>query len=132
MPEDLKLLRSLLGWSVLRKFLADMIKRIRPITFLLKQGVKSVFTPATEAIVRQLLAKVAQPPVFVCPWYALTGTRSPKTPVLFSCTATQASTASEPPSNKEKKDTTIRLWFSSIATGLNRVKIPKQRYQITM
>ena len=51
MPTDLKQLRSLLGGpSYYSKFLRDMAKRIRPITSLLKQGVKFVFTPALENI----------------------------------------------------------------------------------
>ena len=39
MPLDIKQLRSLLGGlSYYRKFLADMTKRVRSITSLLKQG----------------------------------------------------------------------------------------------
>ena len=66
MPEDLKQLRSLLGrFSYYRKFLRDMAKRIRPITSLLEQSVKIVFTPPMEAIVRELLAELYTPPVLV-------------------------------------------------------------------
>ena len=73
MPTDLKQLRSLLGGpSYYSKFLRDMAKRIRPITSLLKQGVKFVFTPALENIVRELLAEKATPPVLVYPkWDAV-------------------------------------------------------------
>ena len=62
MPADLKQLRSLLGGlPYYRKLLRDIAKRIRPITSLLKQGVKFVFTPATETIVRELLAEFSTP-----------------------------------------------------------------------
>ena len=55
-----------------------MAKRIRPITFLLKQGVKFVFTPAMEAIVRELLAELSTPPLLVCPnWDGVTENSRP-------------------------------------------------------
>ena len=80
MPEDLKQLRSLFrGLSYYKKFLYDMPKRIRPITSLLKQGVKFVLTSAMEAIVRELVAELFTPPVLT-----LTETASPTTPALFS------------------------------------------------
>ena len=73
MPSDLKQLRSLLGClSYYRKIFADMAKRIGPITSLLKQGVKSVFTPSMENIVRTLLEELSAPPVLVYPdWDAV-------------------------------------------------------------
>ena len=68
MPEYLKELRSLLGsLSYYRKLLRDMAKRVRPITSLLKQGVKFVFTPAMEAIVLERLAELSTPLVLVYP-----------------------------------------------------------------
>ena len=67
-PKNLKQVRSLLGdYSEYRKFLRDMAKRIWPIISLVKQGVKFVFTPAMETIVRELLAELSTPPVPVCP-----------------------------------------------------------------
>ena len=73
MPRNLKQLRSLLGGiSYYRKFLPDMSKRIRPITALLKKGVIFSFTPSMEAIVRDILAELAAPPVLVFPdWGAV-------------------------------------------------------------
>ena len=68
MPLDIKQLRSLLrGLPYYRKFLYDMAKRVRPITSLLKQGVKFVFTPGMEAIVRTLLEELSAPPVLLYP-----------------------------------------------------------------
>ena len=56
-PSDLKQLRSILGGlSYYRKFLADMAKRVRSITSLLKQGAKFVFTPPMETIGRWRLS----------------------------------------------------------------------------
>ena len=79
MPEDLKQLRSLLGGlSYYGKFQRDMAKRIQPITSFLKQGVKFVFTPAMEAIVRELLAELSTPPVLVYPnWDGVTDNSRP-------------------------------------------------------
>ena len=79
MPRDIKQLRSLLGgFSYYRKFLDDMAKRIRPITALLKKGVKFVFTPAMEAIVRKLLEDLSAPPVLVYPdWDAVADNSRP-------------------------------------------------------
>ena len=72
MPTDLKQLRALLGGlSYYRKFLRNVAKRIRPITSLIKQGVKFVFTPAMKTIVREMLTE-STPPVLVCPnWDAV-------------------------------------------------------------
>ena len=47
------------------KCLHDMANRTRPIASLLGQGVKIAFAPATEAIVRELLAELSTPPVFI-------------------------------------------------------------------
>ena len=47
-------------------------------TFLLKQGVKFVFAPAIEAIVRELHAELSTPPVLVDPnWDAVTDDSRP-------------------------------------------------------
>ena len=52
MPRDLKQVRAVLGGvGYYRKFLRDLSKRIRPITSLLRKGVKFEFTPAMEVIV---------------------------------------------------------------------------------
>ena len=60
MTKGLKQLRSLLGdLSYYSKSLAEMAKRMRPITSLLKQGVKYLFTPAMEVIVRKLLEELS-------------------------------------------------------------------------
>ena len=79
MTLDLKQLRPLLGGlSYYRKLVADMAKRIGPITSLLKQGVKFVFTSAMESIVRTLLEKLSEPPVSVYPdWDAVADNSHP-------------------------------------------------------
>ena len=52
LPRDLKEVRAMLGGvGYYRKFLRDLSKRIRPITSLLRKGVKFEFTPAMEVIV---------------------------------------------------------------------------------
>ena len=62
-----------------------MVKRIRPITSLLKQGVKFGFTPAIETAVRELLAELFTPPVFVYPdWDAVSDNFRP---FLLHCDA---------------------------------------------
>ena len=85
-PFDLKKLRSLLGGlSYYRKFPADMASRIRPIPSLLKQGVKFVFTPSMEIIVRTLLEELSAPPVLVYPdWDAVADNSRP---FLLYCNA---------------------------------------------
>ena len=56
MPKNLKRVRALMGGvGYYRKFLPNLSKRIRPLTALLRKGVKYVFTPAMEVIVRQIL-----------------------------------------------------------------------------
>ena len=50
---------------LLQEILRDLSKRMRSITSFLKQGVKFVFTPVIEAIVRELLAELTTPPVLV-------------------------------------------------------------------
>ena len=79
MSSDLKQLRSLLGdLSYYSKFLEYMAKRIRPITSLLKHGVKFIFTPSMEIIVRTLLGGLSAPPVLVYPdWDAVADNSRP-------------------------------------------------------
>ena len=80
MPNDLNQLRSTLSGalSYYKKFLRDIAKRMRPITPLLKQGDKFVFTPALQAIVRKLLTELTTPTVPVYPnWDAATGNSRP-------------------------------------------------------
>ena len=79
MPLGLKHLRSLLdGLSYYRNFLPDMAQRTRLNAALLKKGVKFLFTPTMEGIVREVLAEYAAPPVLVFPdWDAVDdGSRS--------------------------------------------------------
>ena len=53
-------------------FLPNMAKRVRPLIAQLKKGVPFVFTSQMEAIVRDLLAKLAKSPILVFPdWGAL-------------------------------------------------------------
>ena len=66
MPSDIKQLRSLLGGlSYYRKFLPNLARRIRRAMGLLKKGAVFTFTPDMERIVRELLAKLAAPPILV-------------------------------------------------------------------
>ena len=59
MTKGIKQLHSFLeGLSYYCKFLLNLAKRIRPITALLKQGAKVVFTPDMEAVTRSLLAEL--------------------------------------------------------------------------
>jgi len=73
------------GLSYYRRFLKNMAKRVRPLTALLKKGVPFVFTSEMEAIVRDLLAELAKPPILVFPdWKAVEdGSR----PLLLCCDA---------------------------------------------
>ena len=65
-PLDLKQVRALLGSvGYCHKFLRDLSKRIRPITSILRKGVKFEFTPAMEVIVRNILVELADPPILV-------------------------------------------------------------------
>ena len=72
-PTPKNQIRALMGGvGYYRKFLPDLSKRIRPLTARLRKGVKYVFTPAMEVIVRQLLAELATPPILVFPdWDAV-------------------------------------------------------------
>ena len=78
MPTDVKQVRALMGGiNYYRKFLPDLSKRLRPINALLRKGVKFVFTPDMEKLVREILAELTTPPVLVFPdWDAVAdGTR---------------------------------------------------------
>ena len=59
-PKNLKQVRALVGG-------VGYYRKIRPLTALLRKGVKYVFTPAMEVIVRQILAELAAPPILVFP-----------------------------------------------------------------
>ena len=68
MPRDLKQERALLdGVGYYSKFLRCLSKRIRPITSLLRKGVKFEFTPAMEVSEPEIIAELAPPPIFVLP-----------------------------------------------------------------
>lgn len=68
MPPDLKQLGFLLGGlSNDRKFLNVTSKRIRPITPLLTKGIQFSFTASMGLTVRELVAKLSDPPVLVSP-----------------------------------------------------------------
>ena len=96
-PKNKKQPRSLLGViGYYRKILKNLSTRLLPINALLKQGVKFVFTPEMEDIVRQTLNEAATPRT----WSTRTGTPSPTASALFAFTATPASTGSGQPSSK--------------------------------
>ena len=62
-PKDVKQVRALMGGiSYYRKVLPDLPKRLRPINSLLLKGVKFLFTPAMEKLVREILAVVLPTP----------------------------------------------------------------------
>ena len=88
MPRDLKQFRALLsGVGYYRKFLRDLSKRIRPITSLLRKRVKFEFTPATEIIVREIVAELAAPPNLVFPdWDAVVDGSRPFHVYCDACT----------------------------------------------
>ena len=68
MPQNQKQVRALIGGiNYYGKFLKNLSKRLRPINALLKQGVKFAFTPAMEAIIRDILRELGQPPILVYP-----------------------------------------------------------------
>ena len=66
LPRDLKEVRAMLGGvGYYRKFLRDLSKRIRPITSLLRKGVKFDFTQAMDVVLRQILVELDAPPFLV-------------------------------------------------------------------
>ena len=93
-----------------------MAKQIRPITSILKRGVKFVFTPAMETIVRELLAELSTPPVLVYPnWDAVSDISRP---FILYCDASDASVDGFGATlEQEQADHTIRsIVFTSRAT----------------
>ena len=68
MSKSVKQIRALLGGiGCYRKFLENLSTQLRPITALFKQGDKFLFIPAMEAVVRQILRKLATPPILILP-----------------------------------------------------------------
>ena len=68
MPRDLKQVRALLTVvGQYCKLLRNLSTRIRPITSLLRKGVKFEFTPTMEVIEGKILAEFATPPTSVFP-----------------------------------------------------------------
>ncbi|CAB1118696.1 unnamed protein product [Ectocarpus sp. CCAP 1310/34] len=85
MPTDLKKLHSLLGGlSYYRSFVKNLSKRVRPVTTLKKNSFFT-FTSDMEAIVREILKELFEPPILVFPdWKAIEdGTR----PLRLHCDA---------------------------------------------
>ena len=72
MPRDVSQLRSLLGGlSYYRQYLPNLAQTLKPLTTLLKKGVKFVFTSEMETTVRGLLDALSRPPILVFPdWSA--------------------------------------------------------------
>ena len=101
MPTNVKQTRALLrGNGYHRKFVENLSTRLRPIAALLKQGAEFLFTPAMEAMIRQVLHELDTSPILVIPdWDAGT------TPALSACTVTPAAMVLAPPSSR----TTRRL-----------------------
>ena len=93
--------------------MADMAKIIRPITSLLKQGVKFVLTTPMETIVRTLLEELPAPPVLVYPdWDAVADNSRP---FLLYCDASVDGFGTI--LEQEQKDSLIRpIVFISRAT----------------
>ena len=111
--KDLKRYSPFWAYSYCRKFLRDMAKRIRSITSLLKQGVKLVFAPAMEAIVRKILAELTTPPILTYPnWDAVTDNSHPF--LLYRDASVDGFSAAL---EQEQDDHTIRpITFTSHAT----------------
>ena len=60
------------GVGYYHKIPPDLSKRILPLTALPRKGVKYIFTPATEVILRQTNAELAAPSILVFPvWDAV-------------------------------------------------------------
>ena len=73
MPRDLKTGARPPGRvGYYRKFLRNLSKRICPITFLLRKGVKFECTPAMEVVVREIISELTAPPILVfSDWHAV-------------------------------------------------------------
>ena len=86
MPKNLNQVRALMGGGgYYRKFLPNL--STDPLTALPRKGVKYVFTPAMEVIVRQILAELAAPPVLVFPdWDAVADGSRPSHVYCDTCT----------------------------------------------
>ena len=68
MPKDVSQLRSFPGGlSYYRQYLPNLARQLKPLTTLLKRGVKFEFTPTMEKTFRDLLAHLSSPPVLVYP-----------------------------------------------------------------
>ena len=66
MPRDVSQLRSLLGGlSYYHQYLPNLAQNLKPLTTLLKEGVKFVFTSEMEKIVREQLDTLSKPPILV-------------------------------------------------------------------
>ena len=64
--------RALMGGNYYRNILPDVSRRLRPITSLLRKGVKFAFAPAMEKLVGKILVELATPPILVFPnWDAV-------------------------------------------------------------
>ena len=74
MPTDVKQMRALMGGvNYYRKVLPDLSKTLRSIDALLRKRVKFAFMHPMEKLVREIVAEITTPPVFVCPnWDAVT------------------------------------------------------------
>ena len=67
-PRDVSQLRSLLGGlSYYRQYLPNLAQNLKPLTTLLKKGVKFVFTSEMEMIVREQLDTLSKPSILVFP-----------------------------------------------------------------
>ena len=65
-PRAVSQLRSLLGsLSYYRQYLPSLAQTLKPLTTLLKKGVKFVFTSEMEKIVREQLNTLSKPPILV-------------------------------------------------------------------
>ena len=79
MPQNVSQLRSLLGaLSYYRRQLPKMAARTRPLNSLLRKGVKFVFSPHHERIVRDILDELSSPNVLAFPDFEAAFSRSRK------------------------------------------------------
>ncbi|CAM9410248.1 unnamed protein product [Sphacelaria rigidula] len=96
-PCDVSQLRPLLGGlSYYRQYLPNLAQALKPLTTLLKKGVKFVFTSAMEKIVRGQLDIVSKPPITIFPdWSAAENGSRPfrlhtdSSKIGFGCTLEQ-------------------------------------------
>ena len=73
MPKDVKQVRAMMGGiNYYRICLPALSKRLRPVNSLLHKGVKFLFTPDMEKLVREILEELATSPILVFPnWDAV-------------------------------------------------------------